>query len=120
MAREARARYPHECAGALLGRVEEDGGRRLDRAVPVRNERASERERRYLVGPGQILALEEAAQATGLVILGFFHSHPDHPPRPSEFDREHAWPWYSYVIVPVRDGEPGEPRAWRLRDDRSR
>ena len=120
MAQEARARYPDECAGALLGRVEEDGGRRLDRAVPVRNERTSERERRYLVGPRQILALDEAAEATGLEILGFFHSHPDHPPRPSEFDREHAWPWYSYVIVPVRDGEPGEPRAWRLRDDRSR
>jgi len=120
MESEARARYPHECVGALLGRAGEDGGRRVERAVPVRNERASERERRYLVGPRRIIELDGEAEAEGLEILGFFHSHPDHPPRPSEFDREHAWPWYSYVIVPVREGEPGEPRAWRLRDDRSR
>lgn len=120
MEREARDRYPHECCGALLGREEGAGARRLVRVVPVANERREERERRYLVGPRRILELQEEADGEGLEVLGFFHSHPDHPARPSAFDAEHAWPWYSYVIVPVRDGEPGRARSWRLRDDRSR
>ncbi|HUE97299.1 MAG TPA: Mov34/MPN/PAD-1 family protein, partial [Longimicrobiaceae bacterium] len=56
----------------------------------------------------------------GLEVVGFYHSHPDHPARPSSFDRDHAWPWYSYGIVPATSSGAGAPRAWRLRDDRSR
>jgi len=115
---ECRERYPQEACGALVGRVEE-GGRRVIRAFPARNERRREREKRYRLGPEQVLEIEEVARREGLEIVGFFHSHPDHPARPSEYDRAHAWPWYSYLIVPVSGGEPGEARCWRLRDDRS-
>lgn len=116
--REARESYPEECCGALLGREGPGDGRSVLRAVPVRNTRDDGRERRYLIGPEVVRALEEEAMSSGLDVLGFFHSHPDHPAIPSEFDRDHAWPWYSYVIVPVAAGEPGRPRAWRLTPDR--
>ena len=53
-------------------------------------------------------------------MLGIFHSHPDHPALPSAFDLEHAWPYYSYVIVSVLQREVEETRAWRLAADRSR
>jgi len=62
---------------------------------------------------------EHAATERGLDLLGWYHSHPDHPARPSEFDREHAWPWYSYVIVSVEAGNPKDLTSWRLEDDRS-
>lgn len=117
---ESRHRYPEEACGVLLGRAE---GRSDARAVaetrPVGNDRGAERERRYLIGPRTVLAAEEEADARDLNVVGFFHSHPDRAAEPSDFDREHAWPWYSYLIVPVADGEPGPARSWRLRDDRS-
>lgn len=57
-------------------------------------------------------------QEQGLDIIGWYHSHPDHPARPSEYDRDHAWPWYSYIIVSVNQGRPEEMTSWRLHDDR--
>ena len=54
-----------------------------------------------------------------LELIGWYHSHPDAPARPSEFDREHAWPWYSYIIVSVQKGEPRDTTSWRLHDDRA-
>jgi proteasome lid subunit RPN8/RPN11 len=53
-------------------------------------------------------------------VLGFFHSHPDHPARPSAFDLEHAWPYYSYLIVSVVDGKVAGIASWRLAADRTR
>jgi proteasome lid subunit RPN8/RPN11 len=65
-----------------------------------------------------VRVVEDAAARGGLDVLGFYHSHPDHPAIPSAFDRDHAWPWYTYVIVPVEGGEAGAPRAWQLKQDR--
>ena len=62
---------------------------------------------------------EKAASAQGLEVIGWYHSHPDHPARPSDYDRDHAWPWYSYIIVSVHTGVPQDMTSWRLRDDRS-
>jgi proteasome lid subunit RPN8/RPN11 len=62
---------------------------------------------------------DRAAEARGLDVVGWYHSHPDHPARPSEYDREHAWPWYSYIIVSVTKGVAGEMTSWRLQDDRA-
>jgi proteasome lid subunit RPN8/RPN11 len=62
---------------------------------------------------------ERAAKAQGLEVIGWYHSHPDHPARPSDFDRDHAWPWYSYIIVSVHEGVPKDMTSWRLKDDRS-
>ena len=65
------------------------------------------------------LAAERQARAAGLALLGFYHSHPDHPAVPSQYDLDHAWPFFSYIIVSVRDGVPEDMTSWRLREDRS-
>jgi proteasome lid subunit RPN8/RPN11 len=76
--------------------------------------------RRFLVRPGDYRAAEARAMELKAELLGFYHSHPDHPAEPSQYDLDHAWPFFSYVIVSVREGRPEEIRSWRLRDDRSR
>jgi len=123
----ARA-YPYECCGALLGVVGDDVRNKEVRALlPLDNRREGEAARtRFLITPEDFRWAEEQASAQGLEIVGFYHSHPDHPARPSEFDLEHALPWYSYIVVRVaRDeagqagGKPQEVTSWVLADDHS-
>lgn len=121
IAADAEAAYPAEGCGFLMGRMPASAPeepREIASVLPAANARETERGRRYLIAPHEVRETEERATAEGLVIVGFFHSHPDHPAVPSEFDREHAWPWYTYLIVPVANGKAGRPRAWRLREDR--
>jgi proteasome lid subunit RPN8/RPN11 len=110
--------YPEEGAGLLLGRV--DGvRRRVDAILILPNVRGEgERKDRYLLSPQDYIEGEEEALRRGLDVLGIFHSHPDHPNRPSEYDRQWALPWFSYVITSVMGGRAGESRSWRLSDDR--
>lgn len=115
----ARRGYPEECCGALLGSAEAEA-RLILRLLPIDNQLATDRRTRYLIGPAEFRAADARARAEALDVIGFYHSHPDQAAVPSAFDREHAWPWYVYVIVPVHDGRPGAPRAWRLAEDRSR
>jgi proteasome lid subunit RPN8/RPN11 len=114
------AAYPEECCGVLIGR-EASGGEpaSVDHLVAASNERADSRHNRYVISPQALLAAQRGARERGLEIVGYYHSHPDHPARPSEFDREHAWPGTSYVIVSVASGRAADCRSWRLRDDRS-
>ena len=112
----AGASYPDECCGALIGARD----RQVHTALPIGNTSANERHRRFVVGPDDYRRAEAAATASGAQLLGFYHSHPDHPARPSTFDLEHAWPNFSYVIVSVIAGRSQEVRSWRLRPDRSR
>ena len=114
----ARRSYPEECCGVLLGR-DGDGVASVSAVVEIQNARGEERERRFLVRPQDYLAAERAAAGRGLLLLGFYHSHPDHPARPSAIDLGHAWPNLHYLIVAVARGEPGEMTAWTLREDRS-
>lgn len=114
----ASEEYPHECCGALLG-TETGDTRVIQQVIRLANERADQRERRFYVSPQQVLMAERQARAAGLLLLGFYHSHPNHPAIPSEYDREHALPYYSYPIVSVVGGEPVEVRSWRLLEDRS-
>jgi proteasome lid subunit RPN8/RPN11 len=119
---QARAAYPRECCGALLGRTLEGDGtapREVVRPVPLANAWMGAQEHRYLIGSDTVLELERQGEREGLELIGFYHSHPDHPAIPSAFDWEHAWPWYTYVIVAVRPELVGPVRAWRLADDRS-
>jgi proteasome lid subunit RPN8/RPN11 len=116
----ARATYPEECCGILLGRAGENGERRVARALAMVNDSEENRARRYLIDGDDVRNAERSAAHEGLEVVGFYHSHPDHPAEPSRFDLEHSWPWYVYLIVPVRAAEPGSPRAWLLADDRSR
>lgn len=115
----AKAEYPHECCGALLGQVTGEDVRWVEEVMPIANEQQENRERRFLIPPQQMMALERQAAQKGLKVLGFYHSHPDHPARPSDYDRENALPWYSYLIISVQKGKPGEMHCWRLLDDRS-
>lgn len=112
--RHGRETYPHECCGALIGR---DG--KVTEAFALPNTTEEGPRRRFLVRPDDYRAAEARAGARGGELLGFYHSHPDHPAQPSQYDLDHAWPFFSYVIISVRDGEPRELRSWRLRDDRS-
>lgn len=111
--------YPHECCGALLGR-EEGAEREVLSVLPLANGRDDSPRNRFVVSADNVRRAEDEARTRGLEVLGWYHSHPDHPARPSEFDREHAWPWYSYMIVSVKRGQAAEMTSWRLADDRSR
>jgi proteasome lid subunit RPN8/RPN11 len=109
-----RDTYPNECCGALLGR---DGVVAETFALPNTTDEGPRR--RFLVRPSDYRAAEARATAGGHELLGFYHSHPDHPARPSQYDLDHAWPSFSYIIISVGDGEPGALTSWRLREDRS-
>ena len=114
--------YPHECCGALLGREELVQDQKMVREIvalyPLVNRRDDSPRNRFSVTSEDVREAEKAATARDLEVVGWYHSHPDHPARPSEFDREHAWPWYSYVIVSVANGQPEDMTSWRLNDDR--
>jgi proteasome lid subunit RPN8/RPN11 len=88
------------------------------RLVPAVNRRTDD-PHRYLIGPDDLQRVEAELRGDELEVLGFYHSHPDHPAAPSLFDAEHAWPWYSYVIVRVDRGLATEATSWQLDDDRS-
>jgi len=113
-----RRTYPEECCGALLGRFV-DGVPTVEVARAIANVRATARGRRFLVDPSDYLQVEQEAAQRGLEVLGFYHSHPDHPAVPSEFDRQHAWPNLHYVIVTVEAAVPREITSWLLSEDRS-
>lgn len=119
MGRHAEGSYPEECCGFLIGRVKGEETA-VERIVAVANERQDSRHNRFLIQPETVLAAHKEARAAGLDVVGYYHSHPDHPARPSEFDREHAWPGLSYLIVSVQGGKVAEARSWRLSDDRDR
>jgi proteasome lid subunit RPN8/RPN11 len=106
--------YPHECCGALVGR---DG--EVTSTVALPNITDEGPRRRFRVSDTDYLRVERAADAAGAELLGFYHSHPDHPARPSQYDLDHALPNFSYIIVSVLTGVAEDMRSWKLRDDRS-
>ena len=128
--------FPNECCGVILGDVEA-GIKVVQEIRPLPNvfEPSAEfetsvlpngaetpvsevgQERRYLVSPDQMFALMQEERRTKRKILGFYHSHPNHPALPSEYDRVWASPWYTYIIVSIRDRQPADLTAWRLDDD---
>lgn len=118
--RHASRTYPEECCGVLMGRLRPGAeGGVVERAVALENERRDSRHNRYVIEPETVLHAHRQARELELDILGYYHSHPDHPAVPSEFDREHAWPGMSYLITAVEKGRVVDTRSWRLRDDRS-
>jgi proteasome lid subunit RPN8/RPN11 len=118
MRRHGEETYPHECCGFMLGNAE-DGTQRITEIRSQPNERTDSRENRFVISPQQFKAAETDARTAGLQLVGIYHSHPDSPARPSEYDRDHAWPWFSYIIVSVKGGRADESNAWQLREDRS-
>jgi len=114
------ASYPDEGAGFLLG-YDDGDQRHVAQIFVTENAREDDaRHNRYLVSPKEYLQAEIAAEMLGLSLIGVFHSHPDHPNEPSEFDREWAQPFFSYVITSVNEGKAVASRSWRLAEDRSK
>lgn len=116
MQRHAQATYPQECCGFLVGTTE-GVARTIRRTIPASNQVAAEKERRYIIPPAEFIAMERALEGTEEEVVGFYHSHPDHPARPSEFDRDHAWPWYTYIVLAVDRSGPGSWGAFELDPD---
>jgi proteasome lid subunit RPN8/RPN11 len=116
MESHARESYPEECCGFLFVRADErEGGPRHVVAVErARNQSDGERARRFEIPPEHLREVERRLDGSGQMVGGFYHSHPDHPARPSEFDRDHAWPWYSYLVLGVTAREEGPLGAFEL------
>jgi len=91
---------------------------RAQELLPVDDPGRETERNRFLIDPLDQLRVEKDARARGLEVLGYYHSHPDHPARPSIYDRKHAWPWYSYVIISVEQGVPKDLTSWVLAEDR--
>ncbi len=119
IAQHSEQAYPNECCGIMLG--EDEGEQRhVVALLPQPNQSAADEQyHRFLITPEMMLAAEQAAWAQGLDVIGFYHSHPEDEARPSNFDREHAWPWYSYIVARVRSHKCDKMASWRLADDRS-
>lgn len=112
--------YPEECCGFLIGGWTDTGSVVVVDAEPARNVRGELKESRYRIAPNDLRRAEQDAEAEAQAVVGFYHSHPDHPAKPSATDlAEATFPGYAYVIVSVNRGEPGEIRSWSLKDDRS-
>lgn len=113
--------YPYEACGALLGFFAKSGMKTVAETYPISNSREEEKKRnRFLIRPEELIAVEKLALSHGLEVIGFYHSHPDHPAVPSQYDKEHAWPTYSYVVVSIEHGRARQLRSWELVPDRSR
>jgi proteasome lid subunit RPN8/RPN11 len=113
MREHLEAGYPNEACGALIGRVDATD----HVAAEFRGMRNIIIDRpwdRYALDPLEQLRVQKDAESRGLEIIGFAHSHPDHPPVPSRFDADHAWTFYSYVVASVQKGTLREARSWRL------
>jgi proteasome lid subunit RPN8/RPN11 len=136
--RHGEETFPHECCGALIGHATASGAGRaaaadvaagdgpgsgsanvVTAAVPLPNTTEEGPRRRFLVRPSDYRIAEQRASELGGELLGFYHSHPDHPARPSQFDLDHAWPTFAYVIVSVMAGVSRVMTVWFLKEDRS-
>lgn len=115
---EGAAAYPNECCGIMFGRDVSDsqgGSRIVERLMPVKNDfETGEQYHRFSISGKQLMDAEKNASLHGQMVLGFYHSHPDHPAKPSEYDRQHAWPFYSYVIVAITKREATDMTSWLL------
>ena len=111
--------YPHECCGFLIGRRQE-GRKRVEEVRPAGNARDDSPLNRYLISPEEMFRAERDARRAGQEVLGFYHSHPDVPARPSQYDLDHAWPVYSFLIMSVNQGRATEMHAWVRVEDGSR
>ena len=113
--RHGQDTYPHECCGALVGRDDA-----VTAIVELPNTTDEGPRRRFMVRPSDYQLAERRATELGGDLLGFYHSHPDHPARPSQYDLDHAWPTFAYIIVAVAAGAAGDMTVWYLQEDRSR
>ena len=112
--------HPYECCGLLLGRFTAEG-KVVKETYPISNAREESAKRnRFLIEPEELMRGEKYARDHDLEVVGFYHSHPDSPAVPSQYDLDHAWPTYSYIIVSTRADEATDLFSWEQEPDRSR
>jgi proteasome lid subunit RPN8/RPN11 len=112
--------HPFECCGLLLGRFAAEG-KIVSETYPISNAREESAKRnRFLITPAELMRGERYARERDLEVVGFYHSHPDCPAVPSQYDLEHAWPTYSYIIVSTRADEATDLFSWEQEPDRSK
>src|ERR1041385_729758 len=112
--------HPYECCGLLLGRFGSEG-KVVTETYPISNAREESAKRnRFLIEPEELMRGERYARSKDLEVVGFYHSHPDSPARPSQYDLEHAWPTSSYIIVSTSPGHSGDLFSWEQEPDRSK
>lgn len=112
--------FPYECGGMLIGRFE-NGKKTVLELLPMENAASeAEQHNRVLIVPKDVLRAERFAREKKLDVVGYYHSHPDHPAIPSQFDLDHALPVWTYIIVSVESGKAVDVRAWEMENDRSK
>lgn len=109
--------FPNECCGFLYGTESASGERQITLAVPVTNSKVGDQRRRFEISPLDYLRAEQFALQNDTILLGIYHSHPNHPAIASEHDLAVAMPYFSYVIVSVMNGEIADHKSWRLKDE---
>ncbi len=122
VATTGRLGYPYECCGVLLGRDLPDGNRLIDRVVDVSNDSAAEhRNRRFAIDGMALARIERSASSENRSVVGFYHTHPDAPAVPSEFDRNHVphWEFYTHAIVSILGGLDATMRCWSIDESRA-
>ena len=120
MRRHGERDYPFECCGLMLGRFE-GHSKTVVETYPISNAREEEAKRnRFLIRPEELMRGEKYAREKTLEVVGFYHSHPDDRAVPSQYDLEHAWPVYSYVVISVEKGRAVDLRSWEMEPDRSK
>ncbi len=113
--------FPHECGGMIIGHFSKDGQKSVVELLPMENAMdASEQHNRVLILPKDVLRAERYARSQKLDVIGYYHSHPDHPAIPSQFDLDHALPVWTYIIVSVENGKAVDIRTWEMENDRSK
>lgn len=110
--------FPNEGGGFLIGQVANGDQIVTETRFEENTFPSEEQYHRYLMEKGAFQMAEDYADSKGLALLGYFHSHPNHPAVPSEFDRIHALPNFIYLIVSVQGGQAAESLAWQLTDNR--
>lgn len=113
--------YPHECGGLLVGNLSADGQKTIVELMPMENAlEESARHNRVLILPKDLMRAERYAREKKLDVVGYYHSHPDHPAVPSQFDLDHALPVWSYIIVSIQKGKATDVFSWQMENDRSK
>ena len=115
--KHAESDYPYECCGFILGHFGKNESSAIE-YIPAKNTKQENRERRFLIDPMAYQNAEDIADKKNLSVISIVHSHPDHPDKPSDFDRDHALPGFSYIIIAVKDGKSISFRSWQLNLDR--
>jgi proteasome lid subunit RPN8/RPN11 len=119
--RHGEVDYPYECCGLIFGGITPEKQKIAQEIFPISNAREETAKRnRFLITAEEMMRGELYARKKKLEIIGVYHSHPDHPARPSPYDLDHAWPFYSFVIVSVLNGKTEDLQSWELENDRSK